>query len=176
MKGKIKKFIGKLIIYLSRKNYSDDKIKHYQKKFLYYFLPIFIFTTFRYNTFTENSIGFEIYANIFFLIINLFILSLSTLTFYLYIKYFEEIRIEYLNKLFKEHNQVVCAYSDEVFGDRVYKIEEESYKPYYGSRTHIHMTNGNIYSFDDWRSFKFVGIKESRKRKLDHLKSVIDGN
>lgn len=175
MKGKIKELIGKLIIYLSRKNYSQDKIKQFHKIFLYAFLPIFIITTFRVNP-IENPIenGFSISANATFVIINLFILSLVTLIFYLYVQYFEEIRIEYLNKLFKDHNQVVCAYSDEVFDDSIYKIDKSTI--YYSSRIHIHMTNGNIYSFDDWRSFKFVGIKESRKRKLDHLKSIIDGN
>jgi len=173
MKGKVKELIGKLIIYLSRKNYSQDKIKHSQKKFLYVFLPIFIVTTFRFN-FIEG--GISVSANVTFLIINLFILSLLTLIFYLSVSYFTEVRVNYLSKLFKYHDQVVCAYSDTDFGDTVYKIEKNSHISSYGTNVHIHTISGKLYQFDDWRSFKFVGIKESRKLKLERLKTIIDGN
>jgi len=180
MKKHIHNLLSKLVIYLSRKNFSQDKVKLYQKKFLYFFLPIFIITTFRLNTSVEGSmLGFEIYASIPFLIINFLILSVSTLIFYLYVEFFNEILINYLKNLFSNHKQVVCAYSDDSFGDKVYEIEQSKYHPTNyrgGSNIHIHTITGDIYQFDDWRSFKFVGIRESRKLKLEHLKSVMNGN
>jgi len=175
MKKQIKNLLSKFIIYLSRKNLSKDKVKIFQKKFLYFFLPIFIITTFRLNTNIDNStLGFEIYANIPFLIVNFFILVMNTLIFYLYDQYFDETRINYLRILFKNHKQIVCAYFDSNFGDKVYEIETSNY--YSHSNTHIHTTTGDVYKFDDWRAFKFVGIKESRKLKLEHLKNVMNGN
>jgi len=182
MKKEIKNLFSKLIIYLSRKNHSKDNIKQYQKKFLYIFLPILIISTFRLSTNIEGAIlGIKISANLTFFIINFFIMSIMTLAFYLYIEYFEEIRESYLKTLFKNHKQIICAYSDKNFGDKVYEIKQD-YKKYlssyhnYHEHPYIHTINGDVYNFFDWRAFKFVGIKESRKLKLKHLKSIMNEN
>ena len=167
---RIKKLITKLVICLSRRNYSIDKIKHYQQKFIYWFLPILIVTTFK----VDVADSLIISARVYFLIINLVILGLLTLIFYLYVEYFEEIRKNYLYPLLKDHKQIVCAYSDKNFGNTIYEIEY-CYDSWSNSHNnpHIHTITGDVYNFDDWRSFKFVGMKESRKLKLERLKNIM---
>ena len=162
---------------MSRKNKTLDDIRKYQKYFIIIFLPLFLLTAFKYNTSVQGSMfGVQISANIPLLIIGFIILSIATLFFFLYSENYNNIRNIYTNDLLRNHKQIVCAYSDISFGETVYEIEEDVDPFYRAKRKHVHTLTGEVYYFDDWRSFKFVGIKESRKLKLEHLKNVMNGN
>ena len=173
----MKKILTNLVIYISRRNKTLDDIKKYQKKFILIFLPIFLLTAFSYDTSIEGAIfGVQISANIIFLIIDFLIIGAVTLLFYLYSENFEGIRQKYIDNLLMNHEQIICAYYDKSFGDTVYKIESEFDTYYRTNRKHVHTISGNIYYFNDWRVFKFVGVRESRKLKLEQLKSVMNEN
>lgn len=154
---------------MSRKNYSIYDIKKYQNKFIHIFIPIFIITTFRVDFSVDGAIfGMVLSTSPSFLIINFLILGIVTLIFFLYAESHESVRINYSEQLVKSHTQVVCAYPDDSFGDKVYEVDKSNMRPY----GHIHLANGNIYTFSDWRTFKFVGVRESRKLKLEHLRNI----
>ena len=164
----MKNLFYKITIYLSRKDYSPNTIKKFQKKFIYIFLIYFFLTTFRFDFSSYMFLDGVLYANSFFLIFNLFILSMFTLFTIFYTDKWEQHRDKYLRKLLREHKEIVCSYKDNFLDNNVHEVKGSSlYRGIY--YYHIHLTTGEIYRFDDYRSFKFVGVKESRRIKLKRL-------
>lgn len=166
------KYIGIPIAYISRRDWNKEKVYKFQKYFIYIFTPIFLLTSFNYDFRIDGAIfGTTISLNVLFSIINFSLIGIVSSFLYLYKSYFGITLDRYYNKMM-DNEQVACAYKDSRFGKNAYKIfkgdDGVSWRRNYRDR-HILLSDEDRYYFDDWRTFKFVGMKESRKLKLQKL-------
>jgi len=171
----MEKFLIKpVILFLSRRDWSLEKIRKLQKKILIGFSIFFTITVLRFEFgFNNPNFSVSVSADIPFLIIEMVLFTLYTMYLYYYFKYFDKVKEYYLFSLLSDHKQVVCAYHDKDIENKVYKIEKIVVSGIFGTTAHIHIRGDEHYYFDDWRAFKFVGVKESRKLKLQQLKNIM---
>jgi len=169
-----------VILFLSRRGWSLEKIRKYQKNFLVGISIFFAITVLRFDIgFNDPNVWVSISTYIPLLIVEMILFTVFTFYVYYYFQYFDDVKKQYTLSLLSNHKQIVCAYPDDIFDNRIYKIEKGTEVNNYlgGSLTteviHIHIRGDETYQFDDWRVFKFVGVKESRKLKLQQLKDIL---
>lgn len=172
----MEKIFKHIIIYLSRRNYSDYKIKLYHKRFLYIFSILFILTAFNYNFSLDGAIfGVIISLNIYIMITEAFLFLIPTSAFMLYYKYLNKTIYKYKDDLIK-NKKIICAYKDNIFENKIYDVITTGYGNLMinGNHAHIHLQTGEFYYFNDYKIFKFVNVKKNRKLKLEQLKKIMD--
>lgn len=180
-------FIYKIAIKLARNNISPETLSEVklqvsygttkkQYKYLERFIVaatviLFFLTSFSYHFFSEGPLfGVKISVNIIPAIIEIVMFGILTYLFLYYQKNFNYFILQYKHELlyFKE---VTCAYDDDTFGKKTYTIVEQEWN----EEPHIHVRfnddKGFKYYFNDYRIFKFVDVKNSRKMKLEKLMS-----
>ncbi len=165
----MKKLIKFLIIHLSRNDWHKERIEKQQKRILYIFIVLFFSTAFNYDFYNEGvMIGGTISLNLTTFLIEIFLFGIFTFVSYLYNESYISVMYKYKEKI-SNNKTVICAYPDDEFEKIVYDIDIDEF-----GTAHIHHNDNRIYRLNDWKIFKFVNVKESRKLKLKKLMNNID--
>jgi hypothetical protein len=91
----------------------------------------------------------------------------------LYNYYYFDVLSKYREKLIQQNELITCAYFDDKFGNSKYRIEQGQHSYYNKYSTFIpYGDDDKIYHLDDFRVFKFVGMKDNRKLKLERLMNI----
>lgn len=163
--------IYKKVIHLTRKDIVPEKINKYSKHVLTISGIIFILTSFSYNFSLDGALfGVKIYVNVIPALFEILFISLFTFVLYRYNSKFDYF-IEVYRTSIKNLNQVICAFEDCKIDKKVYDIKQDNNAGWLGRNDYYIEVQYGRYYFNDYRVFKFVDVKNSRKLKLKKLMS-----